>query len=153
MRELFRDREHLVRFFGLAAAALILFAILRTAFIPETFGKYGHFRAVALEHNREVEIAHAGQQACAECHEDVLEAKNGGRHATVRCEGCHGPLAKHATDPASFQPALPNPRGLCLGCHQVEAARPRWLPQVDAAEHAGDEACDVCHHPHHPTVE
>jgi len=73
-----------------------------------------------------------------------------GRHATVACEACHGPLAKHADDPGANVPKLPQVGDLCRRCHEKDAAKPQGFPQVVTAEHSGGVPCDSCHQPHNP---
>jgi hypothetical protein len=130
---------------GLAA-----FLALRAAVVPDSFGRFGHYRAAALDENRERPLSFAGQQACAPCHSDIVEQRASGRHKNVSCEACHGPLAAHAADPAGLRPpALPGAR-LCGSCHESDAAKPAQFPQVNAQEHSAGAECASCHQPHHP---
>lgn len=152
MRTLFEDKEHLIRMVLLFVAVLAVFLVLRGVLLPEGFGVYGHFRAGALDDNRALPLAFAGAKACVECHEDVVSARAGGRHAAVNCEACHGALASHAEDPDALKPGLPEPQTLCLICHQVNVAKPASFPQVDPADHGDGEACNACHQPHNPGV-
>jgi len=152
MRELFKDKEHLVRMAGLFAVGLLLFVVLRGVLIPSDFGEFGHFRGGALEDNRGAALAFAGRKACEECHDDVAAERVGGAHSSVGCEACHGALASHAEDPSVVLPELPETRLLCVSCHQFSVARPEWFPQVEADEHSGGEACNECHMPHNPGV-
>jgi len=80
MRELFKDREHLVRMAGLFGVGLLVFVVLRGVLIPADFGELGHYRASALEDNRSVELKFAGRAACEECHDDVAEERVDGAH-------------------------------------------------------------------------
>lgn len=152
MKRIFGHREHLVRVAGLFAAGVVVFVLLRSLLIPEGFGRYGHYRAGALDDARAQEVAHAGRDACLACHEDAAEAAKGGGHARVRCEACHGPLAAHAEDPTERKAVKPDAARLCVRCHQASVARPASFPQKDRAEHAGDEACTTCHVAHHPAI-
>ena len=74
----------------------------------------------------------------------------GGKHEGVRCEACHGPLAGHAEDPAEKKAVRPENRELCARCHAANVARPAAFPQVEPAEHAGEEACTACHVAYQP---
>ena len=152
MQRLFGHREHLVRVAGLFLAGLLAFVLVRPLLIPAGFGRYGHYRAGALDDARARPNAYAGRAACLDCHADAAEAARGGGHAAVRCEACHGPLAAHAADPAGHAAHKPDARPLCVRCHQVSVARPVAFPQKDAAEHAGDESCVTCHVAHHPAM-
>jgi len=153
MRELFRDAEHLIRLAGVFMVGTLLFLAARAAFVPADFGVYGHYRAGALDDNREITPAFAGSAACEECHDDVVEARKGSAHSRVGCEACHGPLYTHAADPGTSVPERPEGGDICLTCHRASSSRPEWFPQVDAEEHAMGDACDDCHMPHHPAIE
>jgi hypothetical protein len=150
MGGLFGHKEHLVRVAGLFLCGVLVFLVLQALLVPKGFGVYGHFRAGALDDNRARALAFAGQAACVECHSDVADAKKAGRHAGVHCEACHGALARHAADPTEQKAEKPDSRVLCVRCHQMNVARPASFPQIDAAEHAGGEACTSCHAAHNP---
>ncbi|MCU0303546.1 MAG: cytochrome c3 family protein [Thermoanaerobaculales bacterium] len=147
-----KDARHLVRMAGLFLVAGVGFLVLRSALIPAGFGELGHYRSGALDDNARVEPRFAGRGACAECHDLAPEELAGGAHAAIGCEACHGPLAGHAADPDTEVPPALDTRSLCATCHAAEPAKPGWFPQVVAAEHAGDDACDECHVPHQPGV-
>jgi len=146
----FGHKGHLVRMAALFGVGVLGFVVLQALFVPKDFGAYGHYRAGALDDNRARPIAFAGRAACVECHSDVADAAKGGRHEAVRCEACHGPLAGHAADPTEKTAVRPDPRVLCARCHAANVARPALFPQVDVAEHAGQEACTTCHTAHNP---
>jgi len=146
----FKDAEHLVRLVVVCAAVLVVFLLVRAHFIPKSFGEYGHYRGDALAELSSKPIFYAGHQACEDCHADVLEVKKAGKHAGVNCEACHGPLAKHAEDPASVVPQLPDTAVLCARCHEANIAKPKTFPQVVSKEHSGGEVCKSCHVPHSP---
>ncbi len=148
----FQDVGHLLRMAGLFVAGAVVFLIVRAVLVPEGFGTWGHFRAGALDDNRAHPLRYAGQQACADCHADVVDARQGSKHAAIGCEACHGPLAAHAEDPDAAPAKRPDPAALCRSCHQLNVARPAAFPQIDAAEHGGGEPCVGCHAPHHPDV-
>jgi hypothetical protein len=150
MRNLFGHKEHLVRVALLFLAGIGAFLVLQAVYVPKDFGTYGHYRAGALDENRVQPVVYAGRAACVECHSDVPQAAQGGRHASIACEACHGPLAAHAADPGEHQAVRPDGRALCARCHAANVARPSAFPQVDPAEHAGEEACTSCHAAHHP---
>jgi hypothetical protein len=146
----FKDAEHLLRLAALFLAGLLVFAVARAQFVPATFGTLGHYRAAAIDDVRATPIAHAGQAACAECHADVVETRAQARHQAIACESCHGPLARHAADPAAMTPPRPDARPLCVHCHAANTGKTRRYPTVDVKEHAGDENCASCHTPHNP---
>jgi ribosomal protein S27AE len=59
-------------------------------------------------------------------------------------------FVRHADDPGSVIPPLPDTAVLCGRCHTASAAKPKGFPQVDPAEHAQGLACGSCHKPHDP---
>jgi len=153
LRRLFQDAGHLVRPALVLLAGLGLFILLRGAVIPKDFGKYGHFRPGALDMIRQRPVSYAGQDTCVMCHDDQATVRKAGKHAHVACEACHGPQAKHAEDPAANVPKLPDTADLCRRCHEQDAAKPQWFPQVVTAEHSGGMACNSCHKPHNPHID
>jgi len=151
----FEDKGHLVRMASIFAAGIVVFLVLQAAFVPPGFGVYGHFRAGALDDNRDPAlhpIRFAGRAACEDCHADVVQARAGSRHARIGCEACHGPSAVHAADPAASKGVRPDPRAVCIRCHSASASKPKGFPQVAVAEHAADGPCTACHRPHAPKI-
>jgi len=124
---------------------------IRGAVVPKGFGKYGHYRAGALDTIRGRPVSYAGQDTCIACHEDQDKARQSGKHAHVACEACHGPQAQHASDP-SQKPKLPDVADLCHRCHEKDPAKPAAFPQVVTAEHSGGVLCNTCHQPHNPHI-
>ncbi|HUL33662.1 MAG TPA: multiheme c-type cytochrome [Candidatus Eisenbacteria bacterium] len=147
-----QDISHLLRMAAVFAVGLVLFLVFRSAFIPKSFGRYGHFRGDALAEIASRPIHYAGHQACGDCHPEEADTKAKGVHAHVNCETCHGPLAKHAEDPTSMTPQLPDVAHLCVRCHSENIAKPPGFPQVNVAEHSGGQLCDTCHQPHSPAL-
>ena len=152
MRQFFRDGGHLVRPALVLLAGLAIFLLIRQAVVPKGFGRYGHYRPLALDLIRERPVAFAGQDQCVLCHTDQAQVRASGKHAQVSCEACHGPQAAHANggDPAATKPVLPDVATLCIRCHQRDTAKPRGFPQVAAADHYIGVPCNACHQPHNP---
>ena len=148
----FKDAGHLFRLIAVFFAGVAVFLVLRGFLVPKSFGEYGHYRGAALAEIAARPVKFAGHQACETCHADVLEKKNGGKHARVNCEACHGPLAAHADDPASVTPAKLDTAILCARCHEANAAKPKAFPQVATADHSSGLPCDTCHQPHAPAI-
>lgn len=123
---------------------------LRQRFVPESFGEIGHYRADALETNAARPVQYAGWQACAECHDDVVETKNQSFHRTLTCEACHGAAMAHALEEADEAPPLPTGKELCLSCHRYLRSRPTGFPQIIEERHEPAELCHSCHDPHDP---
>jgi len=152
MKGFVRNAEHLIRVLVLLALGIIAFLLIRRTVIPAEFGKYGHFRPGAMDDVRARPVKFAGHETCEACRSDQADVKSKGKHANVGCEACHGPLAKHAEDPASVVPQLPDTAVLCARCHEANQAKPKWFPQVVTAEHSGGVACNTCHKPHAPKI-
>jgi uncharacterized CHY-type Zn-finger protein len=152
MKDFLRNTEHLSRVVLLLAIGVIAFLLVRRAVVPAEFGKWGHFRPGAMDDVRARQVKFAGREACEACHSDQVEAKSKGKHANVGCEACHGPLARHAEDPGSVVPQLPDTAVLCARCHEANSAKPKGFPQVITAEHSSGLPCNTCHKPHNPKI-
>ncbi len=149
----FKDAGHLFRFALLFVVGFVIFLVVRHFIVPKSFGEYGHYRGAAIGEIAARPIHFAGHETCETCHTDVLETKKAGKHANVNCEACHGPLANHANDPSSVQPAKLDTSVLCVRCHTASAAKPKGFPQVMADQHSGGLACETCHQPHNPAIQ
>jgi len=147
----FRSYEHLLRLAALFAAGVALFLGVRWLLVPSDYGRLGPYRASALVQNALRPIVFAGQAACVECHTDVADLRKTNAHARVSCESCHGPLARHAADPA-VSAHRPDPRAICAVCHVASAAKPPWFKMVNFTEHADPGPCTTCHAAHAPRV-
>ena len=152
MSRLFRNAGHLIRPALVLLAGLGAFLVLRALVVPKDFGKYGHYRAAALDMIAARPIAYAGHEQCVMCHDAEGKVHSSGKHARVACEACHGPLAQHADDPAAHVPKLPDVANLCRRCHEKDAAKPQGFPQVDTVAHSQGMVCDSCHQPHNPQL-
>jgi len=152
MKDFLRNTEHLSRVVLLLVAGLVVFLLVRRTIVPAGFGKMGHYRASALDDIRARPIKFAGRESCEACHSDQVEAKSKGKHVKVGCEACHGPLAKHAEDPAAVIPQLPDTAVLCARCHEANSAKPKNFPQVVTADHSSGLPCNTCHKPHNPKI-
>ena len=148
----FKDARHLGSLVGILVVAIGLFVLLRAAVVPAGFGKYGHYRAGGIDDNRARNVKFAGQGECVYCHDTQLEARNGGRHKGISCEACHGPQAKHVASDGKEKLPRPDVKVICLNCHEKDAAKPAFLPQVMKADHYTDVLCSECHQPHNPKM-
>ncbi len=97
-----KDAGHLFRFAGLFVIAFLLFWVIRGYVVPKSFGRYGHYRAAALDDLAAHPAKFAGHQTCETCHSDVAGTHAKGAHAHVNCEACHGALYQRL--PVSGQP-------------------------------------------------
>lgn len=145
----FDSYEHLLRLAALFVVGILLFAGLRWWLVPPDYGRFGPYRAGAVDQIRSRPIAYAGQAACVECHTDVADARKANAHARISCETCHGPLARHAEDPANAA-RKPDPRAVCATCHTPNPAKPSGFKTVNFTEHADPGPCTSCHPAHAP---
>ena len=128
-----------------------LFLVVRHFLVPESFGKYGHYRAFSLDENAAKDIHYAGKEACTECHQEIAEGLSTDLHDIISCEICHGPGLDHADFPESVDLTRPREREFCGKCHALHTARSsNVVHQVDLAEHNTGKNCIDCHNPHMP---
>jgi hypothetical protein len=146
---------------------LIIFGIVGTILVgkvlytPESWGKYGHYRANYIEEEASRPISYGQNESCSKCHEEVNELKDEGKHKRLSCEICHSPLSEHVKDGKKFA-KMEVVKGdkldaLCLRCHQKGTiGRPAHFPTIDKKEHLkekrvrDDHHCNQCHTVHHP---
>ncbi len=152
MKDQFKDYEHLIRLGLLVVVVVAAFFLVRGWLIPKGFGQWGHYRPGALEDNRAHALVFAGQNECTTCHEDIWKTKQGGKHAGVHCEACHGALASHAAEQNPPKPVKPDPLKLCPVCHTKDVAKPAGFPQIEQKEHNPGAACTDCHPAHKPEL-
>ncbi len=150
MRKVLKESEHLLRLVAVFAVGLVLFLVIRQAIVPKGFGEFGHYRGPALDDIAARPISFAGHATCEACHDDQAKTKAAGKHAGLSCETCHGPAAAHTEDPTEHAVMKPDPKVLCVRCHEADPARPKSFPQVVSKDHAGDTSCIECHKPHSP---
>lgn len=136
---------------------LLVFAVfigimlaLKYFLTPESWREYGPYRGNAITEIGDQELKFVQMDDCAMCHDSIAELKNGGLHATLQCELCHGPGYKHIADETNAM-EIPEEGQFCVRCHEKNAARPSdVIKQVDPLEHSEGEECITCHNPHQP---
>lgn len=167
---------HIKRLLLTFVVVIGLFLIFRTLMVPKSFGEYGHYRGLALEENAARPLHYAGMASCAKCHQDIVNDKTNGFHASLSCEGCHGPAYSHVCYADSTRKiALPDSlklerntaREFCAVCHEKNAARTKilydtidksFIKMIQEKEHnhvVDKETgkvlnCIECHNPHQP---
>jgi len=132
------------------AIVAILLLAMRYFLVPRSFGKYGHYRADAVDEIAGLNIMYAGHDACSLCHTDISQLKSTGNHMGVSCEVCHEPAQAHIDDPTGVKPHAPRDRVLCSLCHGYNPSRPTGLPQIIPEAHNPTKPCFSCHNPHDP---
>ncbi|HUT53679.1 MAG TPA: cytochrome C [bacterium] len=157
--------KHIWRVFILLAVGVVFVVSGRHFLVPASFGKMGHFRFDSIGEYMAKPVMHGNDASCRKCHQDKYDAHEMGKHAAVRCENCHGPLALHvANGEKSADAQVVRSWELCAWCHQPLQARPKDFPQVDFREHLISEdipvkgtippkICFMCHDPHDPLQE
>jgi hypothetical protein len=133
--------------FGLVIAGLV---VVRILMVPPSFGKYGHYRADAVNDIRKLPESYAGYRVCADCHTDIFDLKQASSHRGLSCEVCHGAASEHAAAPEDKKPIVPKGRELCTLCHGYNESRPSGFPQIISTTHNPGKACMACHNPHSP---
>lgn len=135
----------------LFAVFILLFLVARYFLIPESFGKFGHYRADAIDEIGAIPVKYAGKAVCIDCHTTEAELLASDPHVCLACEVCHGPNAKHAEDP-DFKESITKDgsRNFCGRCHGLNPARKvEVISQIDIKEHHPEkEKCIDCHNPH-----
>lgn len=153
---MYRDYRHIVRLAGLLVLGFAGSIALRYAAVPESYYVKGRYRAAWPEKLTSWNMRFAGQEACAECHEDKQQSIGSSKHKTLHCETCHWASAGHAGDPDIEPHRKVKPGGMrefCVTCHQRLTGRPAWFAQIDPADHNPDQPCSDCHQPHHPEMD
>jgi hypothetical protein len=155
-------QAHVVRIVLTLACLVLVGSLLRQAFLPDEFGKHGHYRpgAVTEEAHRQARIL--TNESCFDCHPYIKKIHVDGVHKTVLCEVCHGAYADHVKDDVVYA-TMPTVRGedikpLCVRCHNkiVQAMPPESIKLVAFPEHLEQKKvrthhiCNQCHHVHAP---
>ena len=144
--------QQISRLIIIFAALIVGLVAVRHVLVPPTFGELGHYRSAAIDSVLAQPIHYAGEQVCAECHDEIFDTKQESLHRTVACEVCHGPAAAHVDDSDENKPPAPRQRGYCPLCHGYNASRPTGFPQIDPTAHNPVKPCIGCHDPHQPVT-
>lgn len=155
-------KAHIIRIGLTLAGLMILGTILRSVFLPDEFGKYGHYRPGAMEDEANREARNMANESCFDCHPLIRKLHVAGVHKDILCEVCHGAFASHVQSDAVIA-TMPVIRGeeirpLCLRCHNevIQAHVPESLKMVALPKHLEDRkvrthhVCNQCHHVHAP---
>jgi hypothetical protein len=127
-----------------------IFLTARHFLIPESFGKYGHYRANSLDEIAALPANYAGKTVCIDCHDTEAALLASDAHSGLSCEVCHGPGAKHADDAEKNILVKPGTREFCGKCHNINPARKiEVINQIDIKTHNIERKnCIDCHNPH-----
>ncbi len=154
--------SHVKRIIGGLVVFAVLGFIVKIIMTPGSFGKYGHYRADAIQEEAGVEIRHWTNASCLSCHAHEANYHANGNHKTISCEFCHGPYADHVAD-GKKTGTLPVKTGdeikvLCLRCHNkaIKARPGDVIKTVVMPDHLKKQnvkvthACNQCHYVHAP---
>jgi len=134
----------------LLAVFVCLFLVARHFLVPESFGKYGHYRANSMDEIAALPIHYVGKDVCTDCHDTEAAKLASDLHKGLTCEVCHGPGSLHVEDAEKGILPKPGSREFCGTCHSLNPARrTEVINQIDTREHHPEkENCIDCHNPH-----
>jgi cytochrome c553 len=144
--------KHVVRLLLLMGAGLVLALVARSFLIPDSFFRFGHYRAASVTEIAAQQPVHRTSAYCEDCHDEQHAQWSASNHKSVACENCHGPARTHPKGGIKELPVPKDTIRLCSVCHEATAGRPAAQPQVVLAEHAPREECAGCHNPHSPRI-
>jgi hypothetical protein len=128
-----------------------VFILIQRALKPESFGKYGHYRADAIDDNIRKTSYFKGKEECASCHQDIFDLTDSDLHAEISCESCHSPKIDANTECKVMPPIVEGTIKFCATCHATNPARiKKGVPQLDFNEHEKGKNCIECHNAHAP---
>jgi predicted CXXCH cytochrome family protein len=142
--------KHVVRLLLLMAAGLVFALVAKWFLTPDSFARFGHYRANAVTEIASLEPVHMTPGYCERCHDDRHAEWSAGNHRSVSCENCHGPGKGHPKGGVKKLPIPTDTARLCTQCHEATAGRPATQPQIVVADHKNGEKCVPCHNPHSP---
>jgi len=142
--------RHVVRLVSILVAVLALALVAKWLFTPESFYKFGHFRADSVAEIAALEPVYQTPSYCKTCHAERHAQWSASNHKSVICETCHGPAKGHPQNGKLPIPA--DSKKLCTLCHEATAGRPSTQPQIVVAEHGAGQQCVACHNAHSPKI-
>jgi len=128
-----------------------IFVLIQRFLTPDSFGKYGHYRAYSIDDNKARVSYYKGEEKCASCHEDIFDLKDSDLHSEVKCESCHAPKIDANTDCEVMPPIVEGTIDFCGTCHAINLGRlKKGAPQLNFKEHKEGQNCIECHNAHAP---
>ncbi len=144
-------QQHLKKVLILLAMMIIAFLIIRSLFVPESFGQYGWYRGNSVNEIMNFKVNNSNSTDCADCHQSIYLTWSNGSHNTVNCDDCHGPTEDHVNNNRIIPQPANDSREFCGLCHFQNVARPKDFPQIDPNSGHGEGLnCTYCHNPHKP---
>jgi cytochrome c553 len=142
--------KHGIRLIALLIAGAVVAFAARAYFTPDSFYRYGHYRADNVVEIASLTPQYQSTDYCQGCHEERHAEWSASTHTAVKCEVCHEAAREHPIDGKMTVPE--DTVRLCSQCHEAMPARPAAQPQIVVAEHAGTAQCIDCHSPHSPKI-
>jgi cytochrome c553 len=142
--------KHITRLLALVGAGLVFALVARYFVVPDSFYRFGHFRADSVPEIAAKEPVFQGAAYCEGCHGERHAEWSANNHKSVACETCHGAAKGHPDNGKLPVPA--DTVALCTLCHEAMPGRPQTQPQVVVAQHAADQQCKACHNAHAPKI-
>ncbi len=142
--------KHIFRLVSLIAGFLAVTIIAIPFLVPDSFYRFGHYRANSVIEIAAQEPVLQTANYCKDCHTERHAQWSASNHKSVTCEVCHGTALGHPQ-----KGKLPIPKDaarLCTLCHEAMPGRPRTQPQIQVAQHSSGQQCNVCHNPHSPKI-
>ncbi len=129
---------------------ILIFLVARHFLIPESFGKYGHYRANSMDEIAALPIHYVGKAVCVDCHDEEATKLSSDLHSGLSCEVCHGSGYLHVDNPEQNKLEKSGSREFCGRCHSLNPARrTEVINQIDiTTHHIERENCIDCHNPH-----
>jgi len=139
------------RLFSTFVVFVGVFILIQQYLKPDSFGKYGHYRANAINDAKLIPLKYKGEKKCTTCHQDIYDLKYSDLHDAVSCESCHIPKIL-ATDACKINPPkVEGSNEFCGQCHAINAGRlKKGPPQLDFKDHYEKQNCIDCHNSHAP---
>ena len=142
--------KHIIRLLLIMATAAVLGYAAKTFFTPESFYKYGPYRAASVPELASQEPVFQTPRYCQTCHAERHAQWSANSHKSVSCEVCHGAAQGH---PQNGKLPIPSDSvKLCSLCHEAMPERPKTQPQIEVAQHSAGQQCVTCHNPHAPKI-
>lgn len=127
-----------------------VFILIQRFLTPNSFGKYGHYRANAIEDNKIKTLYYKGEEACISCHQEVYNLMSEDVHYNIGCESCHVPKVDIYTECANNPPVIDGTLELCAQCHEPNLGGFKKIPQLVFEDHEDGRNCIECHNVHAP---
>ncbi len=168
------ELRHLWILLSLIVAGGAGLVVARSQMVPETFGdlsgRYGPYRAAALEQIAAKKSQFIADSVCHKCHQDVQQQRAEAKHIAVRCIHCHGKSQEHVAQAeqaardkaagkipaATIAPAkqwdgdfltkidlyITEDRKVCLVCHEAVVGMPEDFQKINVSEHLEDNEAE-----------